>query len=134
MPTTPKSRKGNRHPHSTIKAATTPWVRAPARREPEWVTPWANPRSEVASQRENARVALGKAPASPAPKRKRITTNEVVFQAETVSIVNADHQSTMEESMRLGPMRSTSHPLGTCRVLYPQAKALKMRPWVSLSN
>jgi hypothetical protein len=54
----------------------------------------------VASQREKARVALGNAPASPAPNRNRMTMNEVVFQAETVNIVNADHHNTMERHAR----------------------------------
>src|SRR5688572_6986740 len=112
-PMIPKRTNGMRQPQTTIIAATTPCVRAPASRDPEWVTPWANPRSEVASQREKARVALGNAPASPAPNRKRMTMNEAAFQAETVQIVNADHHNTIPDSMRRGPMRSTSQPLGT---------------------
>src|SRR5262245_12650729 len=113
MPIMPNSTNGMRQPQTTIIAATTPCVSAPASREPECVTPWANPRSDVASQREKARVALGKAPASPAPNRKRMTMNEAALQAEMVKIVKADHHSTIPDSIRRGPMRSTNQPLGT---------------------
>jgi hypothetical protein len=55
---------------------------------------------------------LGKAPASPAPKRNRVTRSERKPMARPVMEVNADHQSTMRVSTRRGPMRSPSAPVG----------------------
>ena len=55
---------------------------------------------------------FGKAPASPAPKRNRVMTSDEKPSAAPVSIVNADHQSTIRVSTRRGPVTSPSQPDG----------------------
>src|SRR5262249_53071777 len=95
-------------------------VSEPESLEPECVTPCAKPLSEAGSQREKARVAAGKAPASPTPNQNRIAMSDVAFHAAALNIVKADHQRTIPVSIRRGPMRSASHPAGTCSRLYPK--------------
>ena len=68
--------------------------------------PCARTRSCSGSQVVKALVRFGKQPASPAPKRKRVTTSETKFQAQPVAAVKKDHQSTMRMSTLRGPMRS----------------------------
>jgi hypothetical protein len=58
------------------------------------------------------RAAFGNAPASPAPNRKRIITNDVKPHAAPVSAVNTDHQMTMRASTDREPCRSPSRPVG----------------------
>jgi len=72
----------------------------------------ARPCSDGGNQRETARAMFGKAPASPAPNRNRISSNDRKPAAAPVSAVNADHQSTIRVSAILAPKRSPSHPLG----------------------
>src|SRR4029453_15236710 len=110
MPATPNNANAARQPQTAIKATVAAGVRLPAKRDPECVIPCANPRSEAASQREKARVALGKAPACPTPNRNRITIRDAAFQANPVRAVKTDHQRTMAESIRRGPIQSTNHP------------------------
>src|ERR1700677_3481060 len=87
-------------------------VRAPPNREPACVAPWAKPRSVGNIQRESDRVAMGKAPASPVPKRKRINAIDPALQAKTVAQVKRDHQVTIHVSVRRGPKRSPNQPPG----------------------
>ena len=51
-------------------------VKPPARLVPMKKKPCAVPRSDTGNQREMVRAALGQQPASPAPKRKRVTSSE----------------------------------------------------------
>jgi hypothetical protein len=73
-------------------------------------------------------MMFGKAPASPTPKRNRIATSDWNPCAAPVSIVNADHQSTIRVSTRRGPRTSPSHPEGTSKIEYASANALKTAP------
>jgi hypothetical protein len=90
-------------------------VSAPPRREPKNSTPLAMPRSRAGNHCEKLRTALGNAPASPAPNRKRTASSERLPCTVPVSIVNADHHSTMRVSTRRGPMTSPSQPEGTSK-------------------
>ena len=67
---------------------------------------------------------FGKAPASPAPNRNRITTSDAKPRAAAVSIVNADHQSTIRVSTLRGPFTSPSHPDGISKSEYESVNAL----------
>src|ERR1700733_1041115 len=87
-------------------------IAAPSR-DPACVTPCANPRSLGRIQRERDRVDIGNAPASPAPKMKRIASSDVAFQPAAVSEVKTLHQLTMIVNARRGPILSPSHPPGT---------------------
>src|SRR5580658_9752155 len=95
-----------------MRKTTITGVIAPPNRDPAWVAPCANPRSAGRIQRERERVAIGKAPASPAPKRKRQTASEVTDQENAVKAVNADHQTTTPASARRPPKRSPNQPPG----------------------
>ncbi len=69
-------------------------------------------------------MMLGKAPASPAPKRNRIATSDRNPCAAPVSIVKADHQRTMRVSTRRGPRTSPSQPEGISNSEYASVNAL----------
>ncbi len=87
----------------------------------------ARPRSRAGNQRDSARAALGKAPASPAPNRKRIATSEERERAAPVSIVKPDHHSTIRVSTCRGPRVSPSQPEGISNSEYASVNALKTR-------
>ena len=87
-------------------------VIAPPRRDPKNSTPLAMPRSRAGNHCEKLRTALGKAPASPAPKRNLMATSDLRPSAAPVSIVNADHHTTMRVSTRRGPITSPNQPDG----------------------
>ncbi len=74
--------------------------------------PLACPRSRAGNQCEKARAMFGNAPASPAPKKKRMATSDRRPCAAPVSAVNPDHQRTMRVSTRRGPRVSPSQPDG----------------------
>ena len=57
--------------------------------------PCARTRSFSGSQVVNALVTFGKQPASPAPKRNRVTASETKFQAQPVAAVKKLHHSTI---------------------------------------
>ena len=63
---------------------------------------------------ESERVAVGKAPASPTPKKNRMVTMEAAFQAVVVRAVKRLHQETMRVKARRGPILSPSQAPGTC--------------------
>ena len=71
------------------------------------------PRSRAGNHVAKLRTALGNAPASPAPNRNRIASSDRRPCAAPVSIVKADHHSTMRVSTRRGPITSPSQPDGT---------------------
>jgi hypothetical protein len=66
-------------------------------------------------QRSKTRATPGKDPASPSPKRKRMTRSETSPVARPVAAVRSDHQRTMRASIQRGPKRSMSQPLGTSK-------------------
>src|SRR5438067_13760067 len=72
----------------------------------------ARARSVDGIQRETTDEQLGKAPASPAPKRKRAARSEENPVTAPVNAVKADHQRTIRNKTVRGPMRSASNPLG----------------------
>jgi hypothetical protein len=126
--------KGARQPHPAISATTSGGVNAAPKREPPCVTPWAKPRSDGSIQRESERVAIGNAPASPTPNRKRNIAIDAAFQAAAVSAVNALHHVTMRASARRGPMRSPNQPPGIWNSAYPQRNDARIQPIVSISS
>src|SRR5580692_5479583 len=104
--------KAVRQPYRLISATTSGGDKAAPSLDPAWVIPCAKPRSEGNSQRESERVAMGNAPASPTPNRKRTVTIETAFQASVVAEVKIDHQVTIQVRARRGPTRSPSQPPG----------------------
>ena len=75
-------------------------------------TPKALPRVSGENQFAIATEALGNAPASPAPNRKRTPSRTEYIEVAPVSAVNTDHQTTMRVSTRLAPSLSPRWPLG----------------------
>src|SRR5262249_22240436 len=112
-PVRPNATKLARHPQLVTMNSATGADSMPPKRDPRNITPFARPRSTTGNQRENVRATFGKAPASPAPNRNRMATNEFKPRAAPVNIVNADHQTTMRVSTRRGPLTSPSQPEGT---------------------
>src|SRR5689334_17406898 len=102
---------------------TPPTMCAPAKKMPCTVA-----RSKRGIQLENARAAMGHAPASPAPKRKRRITIEVRLNAAAVAAVKADHQSTIRKSTDLVPSFSAHFAVGISKRAYAKANALKIQP------
>ena len=111
-PSEPKIKNVGRQPKRMTRNPESGKATEPASREPVWAIPCAKPRSRMGIQRAMARLAVGKAPASPIPNRKRITISETAFQAAPVAAVKRDHHATRIESTRLAPMRSASQPVG----------------------
>src|SRR5665213_971201 len=103
IPAEPKTKKAARHPKWAMMTATSAGVSAAPSLDPACVTPWANPRSEGSIQRESERVAMGNAPASPAPNRNRIAIIEEALHAMVVADVKRDHQRTIAVRARRGP-------------------------------
>ena len=103
-------------------------------REAAWVTPCAKPRSVGSIQPERDRVAMGKAPASPIPKKKRKIPIAAAFHANAVSEVKIDHQTTTTDSARRPPIRSPSHPPGIWNRAYPHRKEAKIHPMVIMEK
>src|SRR5262249_56396984 len=85
----------------------------------------ARPCSRCGNQRETARAMFGKAPASPAPKRNRMTSSDLKPEAAPVKAVNADHHNTTRVKSNRAPNRSPSHPLGIYNAAYPKHNTLK---------
>src|SRR5258708_29211067 len=108
----PKTKNGARHPKRIIIMTTSAGVKAAPKREAACVMPWAKPRSVGSIQRERDRVAMGNAPASPIPKKKRHSPIDTAFQENAVSDVKIDHHTTTRDSARRPPMRSPNHPPG----------------------
>ena len=84
-----------------------------AKRLKQWVMPWTNPRSDFGNQSCIARLAVGKAPASPKPKAKRIAQKDVAPDPKAVAAVIKDQNGTIARSTRSGPKKSASQPPGT---------------------
>src|SRR5215471_456781 len=108
----PKPMNGTRQPYRTSMNTTNGGVNAPPNREPACVKPCTNPRSAGRTQRDSDRVAIGKAPASPIPKRKRIVAMDPALQAPAVMEVKTDHHATIEAKARRGPIQSPSQAEG----------------------
>src|SRR5215468_7961006 len=89
----------------------------------------ARPCSRSGNQRETARAMFGKAPASPAPKRNRMTSSDLKPEAAPVKAVNADHHNTTRVKANRAPNRSPSHPLGISNAAYANVNALKTQPF-----
>ncbi len=79
---------------------------------PMQTAPIARPRCAAGNQRETVEALFGIAPASPAPKSIRTTKSEAKPTVAAVSIVKADHQSTMRVSALRVPKRSPNQPVG----------------------
>ena len=111
-PSRPNQRKAVRQFTNVRIKATNAGVKAPPSRALVHMIPCARVRSSNGSQRLNALVRFGKAPASPAPNRKRVAINETQLKAHPVATVKNDHHSTMRRSTLRGPMRSPRYPAG----------------------
>src|ERR1700684_2802377 len=77
-------------PISPIAASTSGGVKAPPQRANAQSNPLALTRPRAESHMLSMRVRIGKHPASPAPKRKRITQREMKLQAAPVTAVKND--------------------------------------------
>ena len=111
----PRAANVQRQPHWRIITSVSGTAIMPPIREPRNITPFAVPRSCAGNQRENARAMFGNAPASPAPNRNRTARSVPNPRTAPVSIVNADHHSTMRVRTRRGPYTSPNHPDGTSK-------------------
>ena len=87
-------------------------VMAPPQRVQSHMMLTARFRSRTGSQWVKALARLGKAPASPAPKRNCVTRSEARFQTRPVAAVKRDQRSTTRISTLRGPIRSPSQPPG----------------------
>src|ERR1700722_2354250 len=103
-------------------------VRAAPKREAAWGKPWEKPRSSGGIQRDRERVAIGKAPASPTPKRNRHMPSVAALKQSAVNEVKSDHQHTMQARARRGPTLSPNQPPGIWKRAYPQRNELKIHP------
>src|SRR5260370_21885437 len=84
--------------------------------------PRARARSSLGNQREMQEEKLGKAPASPAPKEKRMARRAQKFEAPPVREVKTDHQSTMRAKILRGPQRAAREPSGISKAAYATTK------------
>src|SRR6478735_394597 len=108
----PTMTKLARHPQRLISRSAIGTDSMPPTRDPKNITPFALPRSLRGNHRERLRDMFGNAPASPAPNKNRVATSDRNPIAAPVSIVQADHHSTMRVSTRRGPAMSPSQPDG----------------------
>ena len=113
IPISPLTAKVQRQPICTISQGIRNREKAAPKRLPEKLMPCARPRSLTGSQRKNACVAPGNAPASPAPKRNRSASICMAFWTAPVSAVNALQTETTRVSALRGPSRSAIQPEGT---------------------
>src|SRR6266545_3264380 len=111
-PTAPNISKARRQDMSENTHTTSNGVKAPPQRALNHITPTARLRSSRGSQFVNILARLGKQPASPAPKRKRVTKSETRFHAQPVAAVKNDHQMTTRINTLRGPILSPSQPPG----------------------
>src|SRR5215212_3352003 len=126
MPSTPHSTNGRRQPCLSISQKTMKGVAVAPSAWPMQTAPIARPRCAAGNQRETVEALFGIAPASPAPKSMRTTKSDAKPKVAAVSIVKADHQSTMRVSALRVPKRSPNQPEGTSKSAYAKVKALKM--------
>src|SRR5678816_3413539 len=112
MPIAPNSAKACRHDINENTHTTSSGVNAPPQRALNHMTPTARLRSSRGSQFVNILARLGKQPASPAPKKKRVTSNDARFHAQPVADVKSDHQTTTRINTLRGPILSPSQPPG----------------------
>src|SRR5437660_4513200 len=105
--------KIQRQPHAFMMMTASGGVITTARRLKQWVIPWTKPRSDFGNQSCIARLAVGKAPASPKPKAKRIAKNDTAPAPQAVAAVIKDQHGTIARSTRFGPQKSASQPPGT---------------------
>ena len=103
-------------------------VSPPTRCAPAKKMPCTVPRSRRGIQLENARAAIGQAPASPAPKRKRTSSIEGRLKAAAVAAVNADHHSTIRVRTDFVPSFSAHFAVGISKIAYASANELKIHP------
>jgi hypothetical protein len=128
IPMAPKTTNARRQDISENTHTTSNGVNAPPQRALNHITPTARLRSSRGSQFVNILARFGKQPASPAPKRKRVTSNDPRFHAQPVAAVNRDHQTTTRMSTLRGPMVSPSQPPGISNNAYAQANAANAQP------
>src|SRR3954469_7014574 len=112
IPRAPNSSKARRQDRSENTQTTSKGVKAPPQRALNHMTPTARLRSSRGSQFVNILARLGKQPASPAPKKKRVTSTEARFHAQPVAAVKNDHQTPTRISTLRGPILSPSQPPG----------------------
>src|SRR5687767_13083402 len=97
-PSAAKMRNAVRQLTNAITATTSSGVIAPPQRAPIHIIACARVRSTLGSQVLKALVRFGKQPASPAPKRNRVTHIERKFHVHPVAAVKKDHHRTTRTS------------------------------------
>src|SRR5581483_677246 len=83
------------------------------------------PRSDLGNQSCMPRLATGKAPASPSPRKNRAPNSDPSPSAAPVIMAAMDHQDMIAVRTFLGPNRSPSHPAGIWPSAYDHVKALR---------
>ena len=111
-PKQPKMTKVHLHPILVSIHATRGRAKAAPRREPEKLIPCMIPLSLTGNQLKTTLARLGKAPASPAPKRNLMTIMDTKFHAAPVKAVRTDQRATIVVMTVLGPLLSASFPEG----------------------
>src|SRR5258705_1218016 len=111
-PTARNISKARRQDMSENTHPTSNGVKAPPQRALNHITPTARLRSSRGSQFVNILARFGKHPASPAPKRKRVTSRDRRLPTHPVAAVKKDHQTTTRMSTLRGPILSPSQPPG----------------------
>jgi len=101
---------------------------APPRRLAPQTTLEARARWAFGNQREIVDDALGYAPASPIPKRKRVRSNTEKFETAPVAAVKKLHQRTIRLSVEREPYRSPMAPVGISKRAYEIVKAPTTQP------
>src|SRR6185503_13509520 len=104
MPMMPNNAKAHRQDMSENTHTTSSGVNAPPQRALNHITPTARLRSSRGSQLVNILARFGKQPASPGPKRKRVTSSDTIFQAQPVTAVKNDRLTTTRISTLRGPI------------------------------
>src|SRR4051812_14958521 len=112
MPMAPNTSNACRHDITEKTHTTSSGVKAPPHRALNHMMPTARLLSSAGSQFVNILARFGKQPASPAPKRKRVTNKVQRLRTHPVAAVKNDHQRTTRIRTLRGPILSPSQPPG----------------------
>src|SRR5262245_45449038 len=88
----------------------------------------ARARCVEGNHREMLDAAPGYAPASPAPKAKRVTSSAEKLDTAPVSAVKVDHHNTIRVSTLRAPMRSAKTPEGISNSAYDSVNTPTTQP------
>src|ERR1700736_3843119 len=102
-PSDPKMEEIVRQPKASMILPATNGVTATAKRLKKCVVPWMRPRSDLGNQSCIPRLATGKAPAPPSPRRNLAANNGQSPSAAPVIMAATDHQDMIAVRTFFGP-------------------------------